>query len=230
MGAKPSPVKQELSAKTGTFAHYRDGAGLEELVRAMPSLRWFLLLVLSVPTLFAGSGCLPGADQEVAFPSADQDGDGFPELLVLGQLPNAKYASSSEFKKVNRVAYDSTATAGAQINVWVSFQDYDDYTKITPDKTGSGAKLRTGAIIVRQVVQNGTVTKLTLMSKGPSGWNPDLGDYWFGVTAPDGTPEEQGGKEMIARLQQCYGCHIPRANDDFLFGVGIDVQALLSHP
>jgi hypothetical protein len=175
--------------------------------------------------LFVDVGCLPSWD--------DPDGDGFPETPLLTKLPNREYARSSDFTQVNRLPYDTTVTPGAKINVWVSSEHFAQYSKITPNASDSGVHLPTGAIIIREVLdQSGNLTKLTLMSKGSAGWNPDLGDYWFGVTSPDGTPVEQNGKAMIARLSQCYSCHLGRVNDDYLFGVGLTVRdyGALDHP
>jgi hypothetical protein len=73
---------------------------------------------------------------------------------------------------------------------------------------------------VRQVLEpDGGVAKLTLMVKGPPGYNPDLGDWWFGETDPSGTPLTSDAGVLMGRLSQCYSCHLTRNDDGYLFGV-----------
>jgi len=58
------------------------------------------------------------------------------------------------------------------------------------------------------------------MYKGPAGYNPDLGDYWFGVTDVRGVPlTDDQGRQRVGRMTECYSCHADRAEDDDLFGV-----------
>jgi hypothetical protein len=142
------------------------------------------------------------------------------EPAILASVANGAYRYSTQFTPLNRVPYASAIADGAPINVWVTTADYLNYGKIVPDKNGSGVALPSGAMVVREVLgKDGGVTKLTLMVKGPKGYNPDLGDFWFGVTDPDGTPQQDANHKLTGKLSQCYSCHIPRANDGFLFGV-----------
>jgi hypothetical protein len=147
------------------------------------------------------------------------------EALILSAIANGAYKYSPQFERLNLRPYTSSVAAPAQIGVWCTSSDFTDYNAVKPDKSGSHAHLAIGATIVREVLgADGNVAKLTLMSKGPAGYNPALGDYWFGVTKPDGTPVVDSGQKLTGRLTQCYGCHIPRANDDYLFGVEEDSE------
>lgn len=91
------------------------------------------------------------------------------------------------------------AASKARIEIWVSAADAAKYTAIDPAKTGSGATLPVGA----------------------AGYNPDVGDYYGMVTDPRGVVlnEPDGGGPMQGRMPECHSCHLPRAEDDFLFGV-----------
>jgi hypothetical protein len=110
--------------------------------------------------------------------------------------------------------------AQTSVNVWVTAADYASYTRISPDQSGSGASLAPGAMVVREVLgPDGAVAKLTLMMKGPPGYNPTVGDFWFGVTDPAGTPIVDNGVAQVGLLSQCFGCHVARASDGNLFGV-----------
>jgi hypothetical protein len=116
--------------------------------------------------------------------------------------------------------YPSAIGNSTNINVWVTAPDYLSYTRISPEHSGSGATVAVGTLLVREVRDmTGTVQKLTLMMKGPAGYNPDVGDFWFGVTQPDGTPMMDSGTPKLGKLAECFGCHIARAGDGYLFGV-----------
>ena len=123
-----------------------------------------------------------------------------------------------ELHQINKMPYPSTV-GSFNINVFVS-QKSKDFQKIHPESTGSRVSLPVGTLIVRQVLDaNGQVTKVTLMGKGPAGYDPTLGDWWFGVTDPSGVPLVDDAGPQVGRLTQCHGCHLPRADDDYLFGV-----------
>jgi hypothetical protein len=120
--------------------------------------------------------------------------------------------------KINTQPYTSDIGSFA-INCYVG-GDVANYRKIHPEAAGSNAKVAPGTVIVREVLDaNKQVTKLTVMAKGPPGWDPSLGDWWFAVTDPRGTPLVENGAVMLGRLTQCHDCHIDRSRDDYLFGV-----------
>jgi len=60
---------------------------------------------------------------------------------------------------------------------------------------------------------------VTLMAKMAAGYDSTLGDWWFGVTDPQGVPLSDANGPQVGRLTDCHSCHIPRATDDYLFGV-----------
>jgi hypothetical protein len=126
-----------------------------------------------------------------------------------------------QFTKINKATYASQIDATLSVNNLVS-QAWRDYAAVHPDTTGSGITMPVGSLIIRQVVDatTGEVTQLTLMGKGPAGYDSTLGDWWFGVTDPSGAPLADGqGGYQVGKLTGCHGCHVPRAMDDFLFGV-----------
>jgi hypothetical protein len=58
------------------------------------------------------------------------------------------------------------------------------------------------------------------MVKRATGFNPACGDWWFGVTDPQGNVlADASGVPQTGAIAECASCHIPRATDDFLFGV-----------
>lgn len=123
-----------------------------------------------------------------------------------------------ELHQISRKPYPSTV-GSFNINVFVSKKEHD-FQKIQPESADSHVTMPAGTLIVRQVLDaNGQVTKVTLMGKGPEGYDPTLGDWWFGVTDPSGVPLADDAGPQVGRLMQCHGCHIPRADNDYLFGV-----------
>jgi hypothetical protein len=151
------------------------------------------------------------------------EGDGAaPEVdaaAVLATIANFAYATSPAFKQITAEPYESAAAADTMISEWVSTSAWYQYIAISPDVTGSQVTLPAGTTIVRAVLDSdGGVGKLTLMFKGPPGYNPALGDWWFGVTDPAGVPVEADGGPEVGLLTGCFSCHIPRANDGYVFG------------
>jgi hypothetical protein len=122
------------------------------------------------------------------------------------------------FQRADRAPYLSSV-GSFDIDVFVS-QDARNYRRIHPETTGSGVVLSPGTLIVREVLDaQGQVTKITLMAKQRAGYDPTLGDWWFGVTDPAGQPLGDASGPQVGRLTECHGCHLPRAQDDYLFGV-----------
>ena len=142
------------------------------------------------------------------------------EASILASVAGGAYRQGARFEAVSGAPYPSAIAAQTDVDVFVTTADYAMYARISPDQSGSGASLTPGATIVREVLDaSGAVSKLTLMVKGPPGYNPTVGDFWFGVTTPDGTPVVDNGVTQLGKVSACFGCHMPRASDGFLFGV-----------
>ena len=112
------------------------------------------------------------------------------------------------------------------VREWVSTSSLAAYEAISPEVVGSGNTVPVGTTIVRAVLdEDGGVGELTLMFKGPPGYNSALGDWWFGVTDSNGTPDEADGGPEYGKLEACFSCHVPRSDDGYLFGVPLDDRA-----
>jgi hypothetical protein len=164
------------------------------------------------PDVLEGShGFTSGADEQA-------DGPAF-FAGVLSAVADQAYQSGSIFTQAS-MAYASTAVPGMYITEWVTSGAAATYAQISPDASGSGVTMPVGAAIVRQVGNaSGSVQELTLLMKGPAGFNPSLGDWWFAVTDPNGVPLGDDAGVQVGPLTQCESCHLPRSSDDFLFGV-----------
>lgn len=175
--------------------------------------------VLAVAGLVLAAGCTGQLDAGMAAPDAmptpapDAHTVDDVDRLMIGEAANA-----GAFTRINRAPYASTV-GSFHINVYVN-QAARSFRRIHPETTGSGIVLPPGTLIVRQVLDaQGQVTKVTLMAKQAAGYDPTLGDWWFGVTDPAGVPLDDGSGPQVGRRTECHGCHLPRAQDDYLFGV-----------
>ena len=131
------------------------------------------------------------------------------------------------FTRVNARAYTSAlGPPSPQIDVYVDPAAAAAFGRIDPDRTGSNVVLPRGSQIVRVVLDaQGAPSKLTMMCKGPPGYDPTLGDWWFAETDAHGTPiDGDDGAPLIGALTACHTCHLDRAADDFLFGVPISAR------
>jgi hypothetical protein len=127
---------------------------------------------------------------------------------------------AKDFSRVNSAPYQS-ALGAFDINLFVH-GDSRIYRAIHPEDTTSTSNvdISVGTVIVREVLDSsGGITKLTMMAKGPAGYDPTLGDWWFAVTDPTGAPLSGDTGLQVGRLAECHSCHVPRASSDFLFGV-----------
>ena len=142
------------------------------------------------------------------------------------------HRDSPAFVRLNDAPYPTALGTGADINVYVSTNGYVPYATITPDTSGSNVVVPEGTLIVREVLEpSGAIKTLTLLYKGPKGYNPELGDFWFGVTDSAGKPVlDTAGAPKTGRLSECFSCHIPRATDGYLFGVPADVRPVVTTP
>jgi hypothetical protein len=186
-------------------------------LRPAERMRCTAIPVVAVVVLAAG--CTGRVDADMAAPdAASPPAPDARTMDAVDRLMIDEAANVGAFTRINRAPYASTV-GSFDINVYLS-QDARDYRRIHPETTGSGVVLPPGTLIVRQVLDaQGQVTKVTLMAKQAASYDPTLGDWWFGVTDPTGVPLQDSSGPQVGRLTECHGCHLPRAQDDYLFGV-----------
>jgi hypothetical protein len=124
------------------------------------------------------------------------------------------------FTQVNARPFASAVSGAPQVTVWIDPAGAAAYATIDPGRTGSGAQVPEGTMIVRAVLgADGQVAKLTMMTKAWPGYDDSLGDWWFAETDAAGIPLVDKGVPMVGTLAACHSCHLDRAGDDYLFGV-----------
>ncbi len=129
------------------------------------------------------------------------------------------------FVLVNEDPYPSTVSDKA-LNIYVSEFALPEYLATDPDSDMSDGMIPRGSFVIREIVDGeGNVEKITSLFRGPEGYNPTSGDFWFSVTDADGEPLfGEDGKPMVGAIASCSGCHAGRAESDYLFGVPKDVR------
>lgn len=175
------------------------------------------------------SACVSGLEQTPPGGApAGSDGSGNGDVISTPtdfDLEMLQIASTYEtdFSRVNSAPYQSSLGA-FDINLFVH-GDSRIYRAIHPEDTTTTSSatpvdISVGTLIVREVLDgSGAVTKLTMMAKGPAGYDPTLGDWWFAETDPSGKPLSGDNGLQVGRLMACHSCHVPRATSDYLFGV-----------
>jgi hypothetical protein len=146
--------------------------------------------------------------------------EGLPSSQAEAVLRSGAYRGPT-FVKVNKEHYPTQLNKTDLIDVFVSRDALDAYRPIVPDVNHQDRSFPLGGIIVREVQsQSGEVKKITVMVKQPPGYFPEVGDFLFGVTSPDGTLQSSDKGELLwGTLGQCVMCHDKRQGDAFLFGV-----------
>ncbi len=169
--------------------------------------------------LLAVAGCLGSLDSPPLASAGTPDASGMSTESDFDRAMMQIASSYQTFPQINSAPYMSSLGT-FQINLYVQ-GDVRDYWSIHPDTTPSKpVSIEVGTVIVREVLDaQGATSKLTVMAKGPSGYDPTLGDWWFGEADPQGQPLVENGAVRLGRLDDCHGCHIPRATSDYLFGV-----------
>lgn len=156
------------------------------------------LIVTAVTACVVGEDVLPD-------PAEDVDATMLTELLPYRTWPTVGNPYPS-------------ALGSYLVSLYIS-DGKTEYAKIRPTATGSHAQLPVGTVIVREVfAEDGTLAKLTVMGKGPAGYDPTLGDWWFAVTDVHGKPLMDNGHPQTGKIAGCKACHATRSADDFLYG------------
>lgn len=140
----------------------------------------------------------------------------------------AREHNSDSFVKINAEPYPTTLNTTQNIELYVDAENAESYSQIDPDNSGSFQELKEGAFIVREVWEEGRLVKYTVMVKREPGYFPDTGDFYYAVFDAVGNVEQTDDGELKAgALDACAVCHIPRADDGYLFGVPLYEQAEL---
>lgn len=166
-------------------------------------------------TIFCCSGCLSTIIPDHAPATTD-------DATVQLMLAQHQFEGAG-FVRVNHAPFASDLEAGRVVTMFVSADAAAAYKAVTPDTDGTtGPAFPVGGMIVRTSSDSaGKLLELTFMVKHEPGYFPEVGDFAFGVTDAEGTPQnDDGGAPLWGKVADCATCHETRAASGFLFGVG----------
>ena len=170
--------------------------------------------VVAVACALPAAACIDLDPSAPADPAAPVSID---EITVIAYVSH--YRDPEMFDQISE-PYPSALAGTAWIQLYSLRSATSQFDRIAPEVNGSNAVIPAGGIIVREVLDDSmTPLRLTVMAKGPAGYNPNLGDWYFAVSNLQGVPQVKDGVPRSGRMVDCYGCHVPRAGDDYLFGV-----------
>jgi len=112
--------------------------------------------------------------------------------------------------KVNTTPFVSEGHQNVLVDVYVQPEHLAAYTdRSQPAPVGI-------RVVKAQHAKDGSdkIMTLTVMGKMPPGYDPEHGDWFYGIYDPKGTKAMKQG-----RLEMCSDCHDQAADRDFLFGV-----------
>lgn len=111
--------------------------------------------------------------------------------------------------KVSNARFVSKGHGKKWVDVYVEPQFVEAYMS-------GGAAMPAGMRVVKAGYADEAGTKfeaLTVMGKMPAGYDPEHGDWYYGVLAEDGVTAKMQGK-----LETCIDCHSQADARDYLFG------------
>ncbi len=171
-------------------------------------------------------GCSVGSVLEAGPDGGGGNADSTLDSEVMAAVHDDAFRQSG-FVQVNSSAYLTSLDTGEEINLYINASAADLYRKIHPELTGSGVTLPVGTIIVREVLNGTTRSKLTVMAHGGPGYFPAGGDWYYAAISSDGSDFLTGddGASIHGASASCNTCHTDRSGDGFLFGVPANMEA-----
>ena len=176
--------------------------------------RPFSVLVTLLPLLML-LGCDGGGDEgEGSAGESETVGEaGIDEDAVVAQAVD--YAN---FEQISAPAPSAHGLADTVV-VWVPPAFAAEYRAVDPDDADASAAFAPGTLFVKEHLDaEGTPAGMTIMYKGPEGYDPDNGDWWWAQADVDGTLNDAGA------VGYCIACHSPREGADWVFGIPADEQ------
>ncbi len=147
---------------------------------------------------------------------AEDDGsDGPTEELDDAMIVQMAMQYEDRLIQLSTVAEESETHAdAASVFVWGSNDAAEAYRGIDPDDPTQSVMFPEGTTFVKEHFDDaGDRVGLTIMYKGPSGYDPEARD-WFWARVR-GTETTHAG-----RVQWCSNCHNAAYNSDFVVGFG----------
>ncbi len=112
-------------------------------------------------------------------------------------------------EKINDEPLQSQHGLASTMNMWVDAAAAPAYASL-----GAGTAFDPDTIILKeQLNADGELDSIAVMYKGPAGYAPDAGDWWFGLVNPDGSVRLGGQPDA------CVSCHADASDQDWAWGL-----------
>lgn len=139
--------------------------------------------------------------------------------IASDTVANKLHYDSALFTKINKVEYPSRVDSENVLDIYVSQIGVADYLNINPDSPNDPASpsilvdVPEETVIVREFK---SPASFTVMVKGPKGFFPEGGDFYYALLDEEG--EAVGAPEKT--MEDCASCHKDfRSQQAFMFGV-----------
>ncbi len=164
--------------------------------------------ILPLCTLLCVTACDDDAMMNAADTDSGSEGSGGPATVDEEAIVEQAVDFAS-LEKFNEAPLPSQHGLANRMNLWVDAGALSAYESL-----GAGTVFDEGTSIIKeQLNADGTLNSMAVMFKGPVGYAPDAGDWWFGVVNPDGSVVVGG------QPGSCVGCHADVAEQDWAWGL-----------
>lgn len=136
---------------------------------------------------------------------------GFDERAVLDAVARHRTHGFSEVT----AAPNASVHMGALVRVWVSDGAVDAYRRVGRAGASVVAQAEGTTLVKEHLDGQGNVATMTVMAKGPRGFAPDAGDWFWAQT--DATARVNG--TFSGQVRFCIDCHAQRAASDWVWGL-----------
>lgn len=135
------------------------------------------------------------------------------EVIALGGM------YTSELVKINVDPFGSAHGLADTVNVYVNAEAEAAFRSLDPQAPAE-VDLPEGTLIVKEHLDDEQVYDgYLMMYRGPDGYAPQTGDWFWARIDASGTAQETGPS---GRVDFCINCHVPAPS--FVFGVEADNQ------
>lgn len=130
-------------------------------------------------------------------------------LLLCGDAPEKTFQDWREWTQVNAQPIEGHES---WVTVYVNDLAEEAYLTASPPYP------ECSVIVKAQHLSetSSTVMRITVMVKMPAGYDPQNGDWWYGMYDPNGVEAEMEGKVPV-----CIACHMGAADTDYLFAAEV---------
>jgi len=165
-----------------------------------------LPLLLLLPLLACDEEMEPEATGDTD--AAETTGDSQSEVVVDEDAIAEQALNFESLVKLTDEPIGSQHGLADTMNLWV-----DEGSVATYASLGSADFAPGSTIIKEQLDADGTLDSLAVMFKGPEGYAPDSGDWWFGIVRPNGNVGPAG------QPASCVDCHAAAEDQDWAWGL-----------